>query len=150
MNIRYKIKRKKNLSNFKIIEINMDKIKKDWYILSNKEKDAYKYLYMLDLNKEELEEYCGDDELMKKYEEKISKLNEDEKFTYFLTDEEDGENIYNSRLKLAEEKGLEKGIKSSSIKIAKSLLDSGMELEEVSKHTNLSLKDILQLKKTSI
>ena len=87
---------------------------------------------------------------MKKYEEKISKLNEDEKFTYFLTDEEDGENIYNSRLKLAEEKGLEKGIKSSSIKIAKSLLDSGMELEEVYKHTNLSLKDILQLKKTSI
>ena len=26
-----------------IIEINMDKIKKDWYILSNKEKDAYKF-----------------------------------------------------------------------------------------------------------
>ena len=34
-----------------IIEKNMDKIKKDWHILSNKEKETYKYLYMLDLNK---------------------------------------------------------------------------------------------------
>ena len=56
------LEQKEFIKNFKIIEINMDKIKKDWYVLSNKEKDAYKYLYMLDFNKEELEEYCGDDE----------------------------------------------------------------------------------------
>ena len=109
---------------------------------------------MLDLNKEELEEYCGDDELMKKYEEKISKLNEDEKFTYFLTDEEDGENIYNSRLKLAEEKaiqrglekgleqGLEKGIKSSSIKIAKEMLKDNINIDKISLYTNLSIEEI--------
>lgn len=97
---------------------------------------------MLDLNKEELEEYCGDDELMKKYEEKISKLNEDEKFTYFLTDEEDGENIYNSRLKLAEEKGLEKGIKSSSIKIAKEMLKDNINIYKISLYTNLSIEEI--------
>ena len=137
----YKIQDKKQkefIKNFKIIEINMDKIKKDWYILSNKEKDAYKYLYMLDLNKEELEEYCGDDELMKKYEEKISKLNEDEKFTYFLTDEEDGENIYNSRLKLAEENGE----KSSSIKIAKEMLKDNINIDKISLYTNLSVEEI--------
>lgn len=121
-----------------IIEINMDKIKKDWYILSNKEKDAYKYLYILDLNKEELEEYCGDDELMKKYEEKISKLNEDEKFTYFLTDEEDGENIYNSRLKLAEENGE----KSSSIKIAKEMLKRAIDIKDIMEITKLTFEEI--------
>ena len=42
---------KEFIKNFKIIEINTD-IKKDWYVLINKEKDAYKYLYMLDFNKE--------------------------------------------------------------------------------------------------
>lgn len=91
---------------------------------------------------------------MKKYEEKISKLNEDEKFTYFLTDEEDGENIYNSRLKLAEEKaiqrglekgleqGLEKGIKSSSIKIAKEMLKDNINIDKISLYTNLSIEEI--------
>lgn len=101
---------------------------------------------MLDLNKEELEEYCGDDELMKKYEEKISKLNEDEKFTYFLTDEEDGENIYNSRLKLAEEKaiqrGLEQGKKSSSIKIAKEMLKKGISIKDIMEITKLTFEEI--------
>ena len=75
---------------------------------------------------------------MKKYEEKISKLNEDEKFTYFLTDEEDGENIYNSRLKLAEENGE----KSSSIKIAKEMLKRGIDIKDIMEITKLTFEEI--------
>ena len=75
---------------------------------------------------------------MKKYEEKISKLNEDEKFTYFLTDEEDGENIHNSRLKLAEENGE----KSSSIKIAKEMLKRGIDIKNIMEITKLTFEEI--------
>ena len=173
----YKIQddnKKEFINNFKIIEINMDKIKKDWYILNKKEKEEYKYLYMLDLNKEELKSYCGDDVLMEKYENKVRKLNEDEKFTYFLTDEEDGENIYNSRLKLAEEKatqrglekgmqqgmqqgiergieqGIEQGSKETSINIAKEMLKKEMNIDDISEITKLSVEQIKKIKKNNL
>ena len=40
------------------------------------------------------------------------------------------------------------GLKEASMAIAKSLLDSGMDIELVSKHTNLSLEQVKKIKES--
>ncbi len=42
------------IENFKTIEVNMARLKKLWYDNSNEDIEKYKYLMMLDMNKEEL------------------------------------------------------------------------------------------------
>ena len=42
--------------------------------------------------------------------------------------------------------GMEKGVKSKSIEIAKNLLESGLDINFVSKHTNLSIEELEDLK----
>ena len=145
----YKIQSNSNkeyVKNFKIIEIDMDKIRKDWYILSSEEKNEYKYLYMLDLNKEELKINVRGDRIMKEFEEEVNKINQDEQFKYFLTDEEDGENLYESGLIIAKNEGLEQGSQEASINIAKKLLQKNMDVIEISEITKLSIEDLEKIK----
>lgn len=141
----YKIQSNSNkeyVKNFKIIEIDMDKIRKDWYILSSEEKNEYKYLYMLDLNKEELKINVRGDRIMKEFEEEVNKINQDEQFKYFLTDEEDGENLYESGLIIAKNEGLEE----ASINIAKKLLQENITIDKIAEITNLPIEEIINLK----
>ena len=145
----YKIQSNSNkeyVKNFKIIEIDMDKIRKDWYILSNEEKNEYKYLYMLDLNKEELKINVRGDRIMKEFEEEVNKINQDEQFKYFLTDEEDGENLYESGLIIAKNEGLEQGNQEASINIAKKLLQENITIDKIAEITNLPIEEIINLK----
>ena len=73
------------IENVRIIEFNMDLIKDMWYnVIDKQEKQLYHYLSILDSSIEELKE-MEKDEFMKRYEEKLKKLNQDIEFTSFLT-----------------------------------------------------------------
>lgn len=129
------------IENFKIIEINMEKLKRSWYNLSMEEKERYKYLEMLDMEEEKLKELSKGDEVVKKYEKEIKKLNEDKEFRMHITEEEDERLIYNSDMRLAEERGIEKGTRLQAIEISKRLL-AKMSKEEIASITGLSLEEI--------
>ena len=77
---------------------------------------------------------------MEKFKKKLSA----EEFAEILFDpEEDQEMILNSeRLE-----GIEEGSNQKQIEIAKSLIASGMNCEEVSKHTKLPLEKVKELLK---
>ena len=158
----YQIKTNENkvyYDNFKIIEVNMDKINKLWYAKSELEIEKFKYLIMLDIKeKEELEKISKGDVFMEKYQRKLEELNSNEEFVYGLTWEEELEMIKNAEVELAREsgleKGLEKGIKQGvdqgaeqkSIEIAKKLIEEGESLERIQRLTSLDEKRLIELK----
>lgn len=133
----------KYLNNFKIIEINLEKLKKEWYTLDKKEQEKYKYLYMLDLDEYSLKRFVGEDKVMKEYEEAIKKINQNEKIRLHISEEKDAEMIYNSDIVLAKEEGQKEGAKQ----VAKKLLSLGINtIEQIAEATELSLEEVKQLK----
>jgi predicted transposase/invertase (TIGR01784 family) len=134
------------VDNFKIIVFNMDKIMKFWYDKNVKEIDKYKLLIMLDLKKDELETLSKDDRLVNEYKEEVTKLNENYDFIAPLSLEEDAIAVENTRIKIAEEKGIEQGIEQGAqekeIAIAKNMLNMNMSLEIISQATGLSKEEI--------
>ena len=106
------------IDSIKIIEFNMDKITNFWYSKDEEKIKEYKYLIMLSLEKEELEKLCSKfegDEFIMKFKKKCEKINSDEKYTSFLTPEEDEMFLRNSYIdegiKLGEVQGEARGIK---------------------------------------
>ena len=99
------------------------------------------------------------DEYMKKYQEKVEKLNENKEFTSFLTHEQDIRFQLNSeRLegkregeaigeKRGEKRGKKLGERNSKIEIAHNLLKENMEISMISKVTGLSIETIKDLQK---
>lgn len=102
-------KKEKYINNFKIIEINMEKYKEMWYSNNIKEIEENKYLVMLDLEKEELEKLSEKDKVVSQYMEELNRVNEDLEFRQYMSHEEDERKIFNSRMRVAEEKGLKAG-----------------------------------------
>lgn len=142
----------KYLHNFKIIEMNLEKLKKEWYTLDKKEQEKYKYLYMLDLDEVSLKRLVGEDKVMKEYEEALKKNNQNEKIRLHISEEKDAEMIYSSDIELAEEKGktegLEVGAKQKAKEVAESLLKLGtMTLEQISEITKLSMSEVKTIQK---
>ena len=82
--------------------------------------------------------------------DELNKLNESTIFRRYMTEEEDQRKIYNSRMKSAEKKGLEQGIKEGKaeekISISKNLLDKNIDIEIISSSTGLSIEKIEKLK----
>ena len=85
--------RNRFIENFKIIEFNVDKIEKNWYTLSELEKERYKYIMMLDLEEERLSEFCRGDEVMEEFRKEVKRINKDERYSFFLSEEEDAEKL---------------------------------------------------------
>ena len=136
------------VKNLLIIEINMEYYKKIWYSKDEKKIKENELLVMLDLNEGELKEMPKSDKISKKYIESVTIVNNDPFFQEYMSYEEDQRKMQNSLIREAEDTGYEKGIKlgeeKGKIDIAKNLIQSGMSLEEVSKHTKI---DISKLKK---
>ena len=136
------------VKNLLIIEINMEYYKKIWYSKNEKKIKENELLVMLDLNEGELKEMPKSDKISKKYIESGTIVNNDPFFQEYMSYEEDQRKMQNSLIREAEDTGYEKGIKlgeeKGKIDIAKNLIQSGMSLEEVSKHTKI---DISKLKK---
>ena len=132
------------IKNLLIIEINMEYYKKIWYSKDEKKIKENELLVMLDLNEGELKKMPKSDKISEKYVESVTILNNDPFFQEYMSQEEDQRKMQNSLIREAEDSGYEKGKEKEKIDIAKSLIQSGMSLEEISKHTKI---DIEKLKK---
>ncbi len=79
---------------------------------------------------------------MELFEKEVKRLNEDQKFTAFMSDEEEAEKLRKTLISEAKTEG----IKSEKIKIAKNMLENNMSKEVISKITGLSIAEIEALK----
>lgn len=133
------------VENFKIIEYNMDKIMDIWYSLDEEKIYKYKELIMLDLDElglEKLGRITGGDKLMEEFREKVEKINEENWFTPWISDEEDDRRILNSEKILSFMEGEEKGKKQNQLETAKKMKEEGIELSIISKITSLPISKI--------
>ena len=132
----------KYIDNLIILEFNIDKIKDSWY---NGDKE-FNFVAALDLEEKELDKICEGDEYMELFEKEVKRLNEDQKFTAFMSDEEEAEKLRKTLISEAKTEGIKVGIKSEKIKIAKNMLENNMSKEVISKITGLSIAEIEALK----
>ena len=149
------------IKNLLIIEINMEYYKKIWYSKDEKKIKENELLVMLDLNEGELKKMPKSDKISEKYIESVTIVNNDPFFQEYMSQEEDQRKMQNSLIREAEDSGYEKGIKfgeekglklgeeKGKIAIAKSLVQSGMSLEEISKHTKIDIKELKKLAKNN-
>ena len=161
------------IENFKIIEFNMDKIEKNWYTLSELEKERYKYLKMLDLKEENLVEFCRGDEVMEEFECELKRINEDERYRFFLTEEEDAEKLRKTeelinkrkeeqfkkrekqfkkneeQFKKNEEqwKIKEKSLQEQLYNSVKKLLELNVDVKDISESLNIPIKQVENIAK---
>ena len=145
------------LDNVIVIDFNMDRIKWEWYNKDRKKVEKYKYLIMLSLSKEELDEFTKGDPYMEEFKERISSLNSNTEFQAFMSAEEESEMFYNTDIKEAREEGHASGVKEGinighasgleegRASLIKSLIASGMSIEEISSRINISTEEIESL-----
>ena len=99
---------KKYVNNLFIYEFNMEYFKEMWYS-NKKEIDNYKYLVMLDLEKDELENLSKEDKVIKKYMSEVERINDDPEIYEYMSAEEDNRKIENTMREYWKEEGLRDG-----------------------------------------
>ena len=146
----------KYVENIKIIEFNMDRIMDFWYNSDKEKIKEYKYLIMLDLDRNSLSTLLEGDSFMEDYKKKIDRLNESDRYTSWITPEEDERLIlntekrisYNEGIAKGKEEGIQEGRKSEKIEIAKSLIAHDIDPDTISITTGLSMTEIEQLRES--
>lgn len=130
------------------IDINVDYFMDTWYN-SGKEKeyyDKFKSIIMFGLNDNELKMLKDEDDYMKKVKKEVLDLNQDPEFYQWMTDEEDRQFLYNSRVIRYKREGLEEGIKQGSkekeIEIVRNMKEMNYPIEDIKKITGLSIEEI--------
>ena len=95
---------------------------------------------------EEMEErYKGDDEYMAAIRT-VAELSTDPEFVgYYDLEEAHKQDIIDAK-ETGYDEGITQGISQRNIEIAKSLLNTNMTLEEIARHTGLTMKEIVKLK----
>ena len=127
--------------NFIIYDINMVKCKNLWYT-KDEEFDKYKYLMMLDLDEEKLEDLSKKDKVVSKYMETLEEVNKDPEFREYMSAEEDARKMENSHLDEARNEGKNE----RNIEIAKNMLEQKIEIDVISKCTGLTAEEIIDLR----
>ncbi len=93
---------------------------------------------------------AGDDLIMKKVSERLDKLSSDEKMIGLYDAEIEEEKIRRTQIISAKKQGLSqglsRGVSEEKRKIAKNMLEDGIDILFISKYTNLSEKEIESLK----
>lgn len=97
---------------------------------------------MLNLEKEELEKLSKKDKVVIKYMKELERVNENPKFREYMSAEEDNKKIENSLKREWMEEGLKEGSYKRNIEIAKTMLKDNMDIEIISKYTNLSKEEL--------
>ncbi len=142
------------IKNFKIIEYNMDRITQFWYTANKEKIQKYKYLIMLKIDRDSLNELSKGDKYMEEYKKKVEELNDSNAFTSWITPEEDAEMILNTEKHISfdqgkaegKAEGIEIGIKQTEIETAKKMLMEGLSIDLIMRVTNLTEKQIEQMK----
>ena len=133
---------KKYIDNLIILEFNIDKIKDEWYNGISE----YNFVAALDLEGEELNKICEGDKYMELFEKEVKRLNQNQKFTEFMSAKEEEEKLKKTLIEDAKNEGIQKGEMKKQIEIAKNMLENKMDLKLISKLTELSISEIETLK----
>ena len=88
------------------------------------------------------------DEYMELFEKEVKRLNENQKFTAFMTPEEENEKLIKTLISEAktegelagEKRGEQIGQKKTNLSVAKKMLENRLNIEIISKITGLSKK----------
>ena len=96
------------------------------------------------------------DKYMSEFKKKVEELNDDYEFKQFLTQEEDEKKRISTFEAIAREEGKVIGIKEgktigtkeANIQIAKNMLKESMDIQTISRLTDLTVTDIQKLKTT--
>ena len=129
---------KKYIDNLIILEFNIDKIKDECYN-GNKE---FNFVAALDLEGEELDKICEGDKYMELFEKEVKRLNQNQKFTEFMSAKEEEEKLKKTLI----EDAIQKGEMKKQMEIAKNLFKQKVPLDIISKSTGLSISEIEALK----
>ena len=129
---------KKYIDNLIILEFNIDKIKDEWYNGISE----YNFVAALDLEGKELDKICEGDKYMELFEKEVRRLNQNQKFTEFMSAKEEEEKLKKTLIEDAKNEG----IRENKIEIAKNMLENKMELKMISKLTGLSIDEVETLK----
>ena len=117
-------------------------IKKTTELCYNEKKMSI--LGMLDMDYEKLTNFKGD-KIMDKLKNEALKLNNNDDFVKYLSDEDEERLLKNSFI----EQGIEKGIEQNKISTAKKMLEKNIDIDSIKEITGLSLDEIKELKKSS-
>ena len=81
--------------------------------------------------------------------EELERINKDPKFIHFMSEEEDRRKLENTRIEIATEIGLERGItlgrEKNNLDVAKKMLEEKIDISMISKITGLSEEKIISL-----
>lgn len=99
---------------------------------------------MLDMDYEKLTNFKGD-KIMDKLKNEALKLNNNDDFVKYLSDEDEERLLKNSFI----EQGIEQGIEQNKISTAKKMLEKNIDIDSIKEITGLSLDEIKELKKSS-
>lgn len=85
------------------------------------------------------------DEYMELFEKEVKRLNENQKFTAFMTPEEENQKLIKTLISDAEEKGEKLGQEKNNLKVAKKMIENHISIDMISKITGLSKKELESL-----
>ena len=111
-----------------IINVNMDKLLKNYY--NDGGKDAYKHLAMLDMDQKSLHDLAQEDEIASMYYNKLMELNTDQEFVQLLSNDDEYELYVESEISDARE--------DAKQEIAKAMLNAHEDLEKIMTYTGLT------------
>ena len=132
-------KQEKYIENAEFYLVNVDKIKEFWYANNKEEIEKYKYIIMLDLEKEELKKLGKEDKIVKIFAKNVIGINEGFKFINPISREKQKEYVENTR-KYYE------GFNEGTMEIAKKMLANSVPPKDIAKYTNLTIEEINKLK----
>ena len=118
----------KNLVSYDVF---IDNIKKFCY--DNGSRDEYKYLLMLDMTLDELEDFYPDDEIIKEYGDALMKYSEDV-FIYPHSEEEEKQMMHDMEIDMAYDEGVEQ----NKIDVIKNMLELDLPISTIAKSINIS------------
>ena len=123
----------------------------------SKERDKYRYILMLDEDKDNLDLFYPSDDIVSIYKGELMRLNSDADFVWDITEEEDAQKLFNTRMYLAEKEGMEKGmaqglekgmaqgIEQNRIEMIKNFYKIGTSIEDIAKASNLSVEEVKKI-----
>ena len=123
------------LNNF---EINVDNLRIACYNQEVREED-YRYILMVDLDKEELKSFYPNDKLKKEFEYVLMKVNNE--FNWLAPDEDDLL-LRNTEKEISFRNGIEQGSDEKTINVIKKLLIKHMSIEDIADVVNLSVNEV--------
>ena len=141
------------IDNLTIYEFNLSKIKEAWY---NGDR-SHNIMALLDADDCELDTMSDGDEIMDRFKDEVKNINKGLGDVQFMDPDKDAEMIFNTILdsekeiaqKEGREKGLkegrEEGIKQNKVDTARKMKQENIDINTISKITNLSIKEIEKL-----